>query len=166
MQLKLNQQYASPSSALTPLTTLGSRLKFAMLLALLIFIPALSLKAYAVNQAANQIIVKYKDPSQSPLASSETSRQIRTQLSQEQSTYKAIAPKRTDLVLIESENSERLLEQLKKDPNVEQLFRSPHHRANTNALQLSTPTKNVCVSHMRGTRMLLISLNLLQSKTN
>lgn len=86
----------------------------------------------AATQAPNQLIVKYKDPSLSPLASSASVASSSSKLSQsitltdvtssDSNTpyrYKNIYPGRNDLVLIEGENIEQLMEELKNDPNVE-----------------------------------------------
>ena len=82
--------------------------------------------AFEDNQVPNQIIVQYKDPSYSPLTiDAEPSNQ---ESSSEVSTpykYTAILPGRIDLVLIEGENINQLLEELKQDPTVE--YVEPHY---------------------------------------
>ena len=85
----------------------------------------LQLNAWEDNQVPNQIIVQYKDPSFSPLAKdSERSNQETLQVSTPYK-YTAILPGRIDLVLIEGENINQLLEELKKDPTVE--YVEPHY---------------------------------------
>ena len=78
------------------------------------------------NQVPNQIIVKYKDPSFSPLAKdSKDSNQEDPVTESADYQYTAILPGRIDLVLIEGENINQLLEELKKDPTVE--YVEPHY---------------------------------------
>lgn len=84
------------------------------------FKPTLSLNANEVDQAPNQIIVKYKDPKFSPL--SENSSPVTDATASDDAPaykYTPISPRRNDLVLIEGENIDQLLEELKNDPNVE-----------------------------------------------
>ena len=91
-----------------------------------LFQPTHPLVASKVNHAANQIIVQYKNPSFSPLAVD--SEPINQESSSEVSTpykYTAILPGRIDLVLIEGENINQLLEELKQDPTVE--YVEPHY---------------------------------------
>lgn len=76
----------------------------------LLFNPTHSLNANEVRQVPNQIIVKYKDPSFSPLATGDTSPNYR---------YSPVYPDRLDVLVIEGENIQQLLEELKNDPNVE-----------------------------------------------
>ena len=67
-----------------------------------------------------QIIVKYKSPCLSPLDKNYINEQItRTQYSQNQNEHSIICPKRTDLVLIKSKNSEALIEELNNNPDIE-----------------------------------------------
>ena len=85
-----------------------------------IFQPVHSLNAAEVDQVSNQIIVKYKDPSFSPLASDSTKPTQGTASEKSPAyEYTAVFPGRIDVVLIEGENINQLLEELKNDPNVE-----------------------------------------------
>ncbi|MDG1702151.1 MAG: S8 family serine peptidase [Opitutae bacterium] len=82
--------------------------------------PTIFLNANEVDQVPNQIIVKYKDPKFSPL--SENSSPVTDATASDDAPaykYTPIYPKRNDLVLIEGENIDQLLEELKNDPNVE-----------------------------------------------
>ena len=90
-------------------------LGFAML-----FSPKLGLNASEVARVPNQIIVKYKDPSFSPLATSTNapSATVSTNVSSS-FKYTALYPGQIDVVIIEGENIQHLYEKLKIDPNVE-----------------------------------------------
>ena len=91
-----------------------------------LFQPTLQLNASELNQVPNQIIVKYKDPSFSPLAKdSKDSNQDDPVTESADYQYTAILPGRIDLVLIEGENINQLLEELKQDPTVEYI--EPHY---------------------------------------
>ena len=91
-----------------------------------LFQPTLQLNALELNQVPNQIIVKYKDPSFSPLAKdSKDSHQDDPVTESADYQYTAILPGRIDLVLIEGENINQLLEELKQDPTVE--YVEPHY---------------------------------------
>lgn len=79
-------------------------------IAVFLFKPIHSLNANEVQQVPNQIIVKYKDPSFSPLTTGETSPNYR---------YSPLFSGRVDVVLIEGENIQQLFEELKNDPQVE-----------------------------------------------
>ena len=90
----------------------------------LCILSVLQLPASELIGVPNQIIVQYKDPSFLKLAIQKTSNQ---ESSSESTPYKytAILPGRIDLVLIEGENINQLLEELKKDPTVE--YVEPHY---------------------------------------
>ena len=91
-----------------------------------LFQPTLQLNASELNRVQNQIIVKYKDPSLSPLAKdSKDSNQDDPVTESADYQYTAILPGRIDLVLIEGENINQLLEELKQDPTVE--YVEPHY---------------------------------------
>ena len=84
------------------------------------------LVASDINHVPNQIIVQYKDPSFSPLALD--SKPINQDSSSEVAKlykYTAILPGRIDLILIEGENINQLLEELKEDPKI--VFAEPHY---------------------------------------
>ena len=91
-----------------------------------LFQPTLQLNASELNRVPNQIIVKYKDPSFSPLAKdSKDSNQDDPVTESADYQYTAILPGRIDLVLIEGENVNQLLNELKQDPTVE--YTEPHY---------------------------------------
>ncbi len=78
------------------------------------------LVASEVNQVPNQIIVKYKDPSFSPLAKdANDSHQDDPATESADYQYTAVFPGRIDVVLIEGPNMSGLIEELKNDPTVE-----------------------------------------------
>lgn len=78
------------------------------------------LVASEVNQVPNQIIVKYKDPSFSPLAKdANDSHQDDPATESADYKYTAVFPGRIDVVLIEGSNMSELIEELKNDPTVE-----------------------------------------------
>ena len=78
------------------------------------------LVASEVNQVPNQIIVKYKDPSFSPLAKdANDSHQDDPATESADYQYTAVFPGRIDVVLIEGSNMSELIEELKNDPTVE-----------------------------------------------
>ena len=88
--------------------------------------PKLQLNAFELNQVPNQIIVKYKDPSFSPLAlDSKDSNQEEPVTISAKYKYTAVFPERMDVVLIEGENIQQLVEELKNDPAVKYI--EPHY---------------------------------------
>jgi hypothetical protein len=86
----------------------------------ILFTPKFRLNASEVARIPNQIIVKYKDPSFSPLAIA-TNAPLATVSSDESPSFKytALYPGQVQVVIIEGENIHQLLEELKNDPNVE-----------------------------------------------
>lgn len=85
-----------------------------------LLIPKFRLNASEVARIPNQIIVKYKDPSFSPLAIA-TNAPTATVSSDESRSFKytALYPGQAQVVIIEGENIQSLFEELKIDPNVE-----------------------------------------------
>lgn len=84
------------------------------------------LVASEVNQVPNQIIVKYKDPSFSPLAKdANDSHQDDPATESADYQYTAVFPGRIDVVLIEGSNMSELIEELKNDLTVE--YVEPHY---------------------------------------
>lgn len=84
------------------------------------------LVASEVNQVPNQIIVKYKDPSFSPLAKdANDSHQDDPATESADYKYTAVFPGRINIVLIEGEGIQQLVEELKNDPTVE--YVEPHY---------------------------------------
>ena len=90
------------------------------------FQPTLQLNASELNQVANQIIVKYKDPRFSPLVkdSQDSNQGVLTTESADYK-YTAVFPERIDVVIIEGEGIQQLVEELKNDQNVE--YAEPHY---------------------------------------
>ena len=86
----------------------------------ILFTPKFRLNASEVARIPNQIIVKYKDPSFSPLAIA-TNAPLATVSSDESPSFKytALYPGQVQVVIIEGENIQSLFEELKIDPNVE-----------------------------------------------
>ena len=98
----------------------------------LLIIPLISasFSISAENCIPNQIIVKYKKPSDSPLSISNNIASDKTGLIQKNTSskryrYSRVLPKSNDLVLIEGESINTLLEELKNDPKVE--YAEPHY---------------------------------------
>ena len=90
------------------------------------FQPTLQLNAFVLNQVPDQIIVKYKDPSFSPLAAdSKDSKEDNPGNISAEYKYTAVFPARIDVVLIEGEGILKLIEELKNDPKVE--YVEPHY---------------------------------------
>ena len=86
----------------------------------ILFTPKFRLNASEVARIPNQIIVKYKDPSFSPLATSTNAPSATVSPDVSPSfKYTALYPGQIDVVIIEGENIQLLLEELKIDPNVE-----------------------------------------------
>ncbi len=98
----------------------------------LLIIPLISASfcVNAVDCIPNQIIVKYKNPNDSPLSNSvNTVRNknglILTRSSSSQYTYSRVLPNSDDLVLIEGESINSLLKELKNNPKVK--YAEPHY---------------------------------------
>ena len=82
----------------------------------ILFTPKFRLNASEVARIPNQIIVKYKDPSFSPLAIA-TNAPLATVSSDESPSFKytALYPGQVQVVIIEGENIQSLFEELKID---------------------------------------------------
>ena len=90
-----------------------------------LFQPDLLLNAYEVDQVPNQIIVKYKDPSFSPLAINSTHKNQKG-IPEIYNAYNinSVFQDRIDVILIEGDNISHLIDELKKDPGIEYI--EPH----------------------------------------
>ena len=90
------------------------------------FQQTLQLNASELNHVPNQIIIKYKDPSFSPLAKdSKDSNQDNSDNESADYKYTAVFPERMDVVLVEGEGIQQLVKKLKTDPNIE--YFEPHY---------------------------------------
>ena len=86
----------------------------------ILFTPNFRLNASEVARIPNQIIVKYKDPSFSPLAIAANPPSATVSSDESPSfKYTALYPGQVQVVIIEGENIQSLFEELKIDPNVE-----------------------------------------------